>query len=495
VANKTNNYKFPKPEADDFYDISEYNEAMDILDDSLMKMDQKKLDKNGDASEAVTEFEQEILRENIESGETLSSTFGKVKKWFSEMKDVAFSGHAKDITTDAAHRFVSDTEKSGWNGKVGASGGDISETVINNLENIEEKFPVLNAGETTKVFIGKIKRIIDNTKPLDSDITVHVNTEGNDTTGNGTSLKPFKTIQHAIDIVPNDLGGHSATIIVSGGIYSDDILIKGFNNNGLFEIVFAGDVTVGSVTIDSSNIVCRSIDTTSRKFIIKYLFVTGSGRFDSWVTVDITTTEYIYNPPLVGHKSSIAVNRGDIYISGNTTITGNIDTGVYVVSISRAYFGNITGKGLNIGMLVSTSSQISCIANNISASIPRSHFQGGMFINENGTQISELITSGLSCSWGAILGGYVRHGNMNGPAMVTINIRVYVTSALSTGGAKYFIYGFPTTPHVPIAVSCNVEGHFSYRQMDTTGTIYLIPAMAIPVGNVYYLSATYLTNS
>lgn len=160
MANKTNNYKFPKPEADDFYDISEYNKAMDILDDSLTEMDQKKLDKNGDASEAVTEFEQEILRENIESGETLSSTFGKVKKWFAEMKDVAFSGHAKDVTTDAAHRFVSDAEKISWNGKVGASGGDISETNIDSLESINTEFPVPDQGETAKVFLGKVKKFI-----------------------------------------------------------------------------------------------------------------------------------------------------------------------------------------------------------------------------------------------------------------------------------------------------------------------------------------------
>jgi hypothetical protein len=160
VANKTNNYKFPKPEEDDFYDISQYNKAMDILDDSLTEMDKKKLDKNGDASEAVTQFDQEILRENIESGENLSVIHGKVKKWFSEMKDVVFSGHAKDVTTDAAHRFVSDTEKSSWNGKVGAAGGDISETNIDSLESISIEFPVPNQGETTKIYLGKVKKFI-----------------------------------------------------------------------------------------------------------------------------------------------------------------------------------------------------------------------------------------------------------------------------------------------------------------------------------------------
>ncbi len=189
MANKTNNYKFPKPEADDFYDISEYNKAMDILDDSLTEMDQKKLDKNGDASEAVTEFEQEILRENIESGETLSSIFGKIKKWFAEMKDVAFSGHAKDITTDPAHRFVSDAEKSSWNGKVGATGGDISETKIDSLELITAEFPIPNVGETTSVFLGKVKKFMQDLNNFKSGIiTIGRLVNNGDTTSAGYAL-------------------------------------------------------------------------------------------------------------------------------------------------------------------------------------------------------------------------------------------------------------------------------------------------------------------
>lgn len=210
MANKTNNYKFPKPEADDFYDISEYNKAMDILDDSLTEMDQKKLDKNGDASEAVTEFQQEILRENIESGETLSSMFGKVKKWFAEMKDVAFSGHAKDVTTDAAHRFVSDSEKSSWNGKVGATGGDISETNIDSLESITTEFPVPDQGETTKIFMGKVKKFIQDFNNFKSGIiTVGKLVNSGSTTLGGYALdaRYGKTLYDLYTQLNNNLGG------------------------------------------------------------------------------------------------------------------------------------------------------------------------------------------------------------------------------------------------------------------------------------------------
>lgn len=230
MANETNNYKLPKPEADDFYDISEYNKTMDLLDESLNELNEKKMDKNGDASEVITEYEQEVLKENIESGETLSVTHGKIKKWFSEMKDVAFSGKAKDLTPDAAHRFVTDTEKNDWNGKVSASGGDISGTVIGELENTTERYPVPDEGETTKVFMGKVEKFLKDIKPLDDNLTVYVATTGSDTTGDGSSSKPFKTITYALSLVPKDLNSHIVKIILDDGVYEEDVEINRYRN-------------------------------------------------------------------------------------------------------------------------------------------------------------------------------------------------------------------------------------------------------------------------
>lgn len=58
---------------------------------------EKKLDKTGDASEATVTFEQAAERENISSGEKLSVLFGKIKKYFSDLKTVAFTGKYRDL--------------------------------------------------------------------------------------------------------------------------------------------------------------------------------------------------------------------------------------------------------------------------------------------------------------------------------------------------------------------------------------------------------------
>lgn len=59
---------------------------------------EKKLDKTGDASEATVTFEQASERANISAGEKLSVLFGKIGKWLSDLKTVAFTGKYEDLS-------------------------------------------------------------------------------------------------------------------------------------------------------------------------------------------------------------------------------------------------------------------------------------------------------------------------------------------------------------------------------------------------------------
>lgn len=57
-----------------------------------------KLDKNGDASNTTATFTIASSRTNISSGEKLSVIFGKIAKWFEDLKAVAFSGSYTDLS-------------------------------------------------------------------------------------------------------------------------------------------------------------------------------------------------------------------------------------------------------------------------------------------------------------------------------------------------------------------------------------------------------------
>lgn len=44
------------------------------------------------------QFQEPESRENIQSGEEIKSLFGKIRKWFSDLKKVAFTGSYNDLT-------------------------------------------------------------------------------------------------------------------------------------------------------------------------------------------------------------------------------------------------------------------------------------------------------------------------------------------------------------------------------------------------------------
>ena len=95
------------------------NGVKPIKDDvSTIKTElEEKLDIDGNASDVTNTFSQASARTNLATNEKLSASLGKIMKWFTDLKAIAFSGSAADITQSATHRFVSDTEKAAWNGK------------------------------------------------------------------------------------------------------------------------------------------------------------------------------------------------------------------------------------------------------------------------------------------------------------------------------------------------------------------------------------------
>lgn len=90
----TPNYRLMKPDGTDPVNVQDLNSNMDVLDEEVIK----KLDKAGDASNVVNAFSQAGTRTNLTSGEKLSTSLGKLMKWFADFAKVAFSGNYADLT-------------------------------------------------------------------------------------------------------------------------------------------------------------------------------------------------------------------------------------------------------------------------------------------------------------------------------------------------------------------------------------------------------------
>jgi len=72
--------------------VSDVESISAVIDESLVYLTQK-----GDVSETTAIFEEVETRENINSSESIKTIFGKIKKFFTDLKAVAFSGSYNDL--------------------------------------------------------------------------------------------------------------------------------------------------------------------------------------------------------------------------------------------------------------------------------------------------------------------------------------------------------------------------------------------------------------
>lgn len=78
-------------------DIVQQND--DVIEQILLKLEQiESSGGTGDINNAKVTFTEAEERTNIESQETMSILFGKIKKWFTDLKTVAFTGSYNDLS-------------------------------------------------------------------------------------------------------------------------------------------------------------------------------------------------------------------------------------------------------------------------------------------------------------------------------------------------------------------------------------------------------------
>jgi len=323
------------------------------------------------------------------------------------------------------------------------------------------------------------------------DLTIYVATTGSDTTGDGTSDKPFATIQYAVDIIPKDLGGRTANVIIADGTYNETVYIFGY---------YGGIINIQSSNIDSLSTVCK----------ISGIYIKDcAARVQLW-GLYLTRTD---------GPSFLATSCTMVYVKACQAIETAASQYGFDIVYSRAYLVGCKVQNRSIG-LRSYSSDVSSQnwdssstgnAYGIAAdtgtirqygtqpygtSKDKYQTNGGVITNYNGTQISDIISSGLSCTWGTITGGYIRHGNAaGGAAMITICVQVVTTVALSAS-TEYTISGFPssnTPTDLAVASNSAPTTHSWFRH--SSGQIVMVLTTALGVGGIKQFNITYLTNS
>lgn len=368
--------------------------------------------------------------------------------------------------------------------------GDISENVVKTLEPIETKFPIPSAGEKVKTFFGKILTFLRNIKPLESDVTYYVATNGSDVTGNGTQEKPFKTIQYTVNKIPKDLNGNVVTINIADGNYDEVVKIFGLHGGALNIKSLSNPDTLNNLckVKKISVVYCEAMI----QFYGIYLTQTNDIAFNS------VACSYIYITACQAIESALN-SYGFEFIYAKVRMRGC--KSLNHSACATAYYSSLSSEnwttdssGITHGMVASTSGQIIMTGTQPNGGVKQFYqLDGGQFIRENGTQITNVTNSGLACTWGTIQSGYFRHGNENA-ATITVQVSITTTASL-TAGTTYSITGFPkNSTGNAIAVNCHQEGLKDWCQINGgDGTLFFTPKVAIASGKTLHFNCTYLT--
>ena len=95
MSKTTENYGFTKPEVGESFSLETWNGNMDKIDKELKKREDAQ--KESDNSLMNPELTEAKERKNLTSGEKIHLMLGKISKFFSDMKAIAFSGSYNDL--------------------------------------------------------------------------------------------------------------------------------------------------------------------------------------------------------------------------------------------------------------------------------------------------------------------------------------------------------------------------------------------------------------
>ena len=185
---------------------------------------------------------------------------------------------------------------------------------------------------------------------LTEDVVVYVSPTGNDMTGDGTSAKPYATIQAAVDSLPKVLDGHMATISIAAGTYPGRVIMSGFQG-GIVELGVAGrTVTVNGVQISCCAVVRINVSITRSDSYVGTLLIVRNG---SHAQIGSAITINGANAGISGvtvESGSTLIAIPDATSALKTTISNCVYNAIYATGGSRVSMVDLAGSGNGVGI-------------------------------------------------------------------------------------------------------------------------------------------------
>ena len=230
------------------------------------------------------------------------------------------------------------------------------------------------------------KQLFDRkTDCLVEDVTVYVTSTGSDVEGDGNSDAPFATIQKAVDALPKNLNGYTASISIGFGVYRERIVVDGFTS-GRLVVGKPGEVftITGGIDIINSSFVETNIYQIERDAnSSRPLFLAKDG---SNVSVG---SDMILDGIDTGVTGMIVENNSHVVTANNITLTcNNCAMAITAQWCSFVSLNKITGSENVFGMSATQGAIVSYKTDTLSKMWSNNADSGGLVLT--GSNSSDL---------------------------------------------------------------------------------------------------------
>ena len=164
--------------------------------------------------------------------------------------------------------------------------------------------------------------------------TVYVATTGNDSTGDGTEQKPYKTINYALSRIPKNLNGYTAKVNVAEGTYKEDVMISD---------------TIGNIQIFATNVSVNTIYINNCSYVyVKGITVLKQLESSAPVTIHNSSVSIANCIAKTASQANIAIQRSLVDIKNTTTGNATFANIYGVWSLFSVEYSTFTGNSTNI---------------------------------------------------------------------------------------------------------------------------------------------------
>lgn len=231
---------------------------------------------------------------------------------------------------------------------------DYIDKVIGNLDSL----PLTQRNNVSEAILSHINSNIAHSTyvPLKTtvNITYYVSTTGSDLNDGLTANTPFRTIQHAFDILPQIIN-NTVTVIVAAGTYNEDVVIRGFVGKGYIHLLGASSL------VDSSNYIVKSV--TVIACAVTWISVKGFTGTQTGGTAFIHSSnncevDWVYLTVNASDATSAAFNASYASVAYVSACSFSNRNQAIIAQGTKVISKDVTGSGNSVGLYSSNGSDI-----------------------------------------------------------------------------------------------------------------------------------------